>query len=286
LLASLPPNYTKYKAYQGKGLAEIAEMARGDGLPPMSPGTVEVYAHHLSALFNYAIQKGVVETNPAARLSTGAHRPASSRVPFNVEELNSLWSNLPGWSGGGKTGRHWVPLIGCWSGMRLGEIVWLSVADIQNVDGVDAFLLTPQDDRRLKTRGAQRIVPIHKELKRLGLMKHVEAIRERNGVRLFPDLPGEDQTHCVDMFQKRFSYMLRGKVEVRRGVSFHSFRHGFRDALREAGSTIDVTRALGGWARAGGIEERYGQGTRPRTLSIWMDKIDFPGVSISHLFSR
>ena len=66
-------------------------------------------------------------------------------------------------------------------------------------------------------------------------------------------------------------------------VSFHSLRHGFRDALREAGVPIDATRALGGWARSGGIEERYGQGTRAATLAHWMAKVDFPGLDLSPL---
>lgn len=79
-----------------------------------------------------------------------------------------------------------------------------------------------------------------------------------------------------DLFQKRFSYLLKSTLKIdERGVSFHSFRHGFRDALREAGVPIDATRALGGWARSGGVEERYGQGTRPSTLARWMAKVSY-----------
>jgi integrase len=103
--------------------------------------------------------------------------------------------------------------------------------------------------------------------------------RERGEVHLFPDLPGKDQGHVADLFQKRFSYWLRQELGINvPGVSFHSFRHGFRDALREAGVPIDATRALGGWARSGGVEERYGQGTHPATLARELTKVRYDGL--------
>ncbi len=282
LLAALPRNYTKLEEFRGKGLKEVAKLAKGKGSTPLSQGTVQVYAHHLSAFFNYAVQKGIIEHNPASRLMAGQVKEASSRLPFNGDELKKLVAELPAWSGH-RPGRYWVPLLGLLSGMRLGEIVWLHVDDVQTADGIDAIVLRRTDDRSLKTRGAARVVPIHAELRKLGFMK-VVADRRQAGGRLFSDLEGDSQTHCVDLFQKRFSYFLRTKIGVRKGVSFHSFRHGFRDALRNAGSPIDVTRALGGWARGGGIEDRYGQGARPAVLSHWMDKVAYPGLDLTGLY--
>ncbi len=283
LLAGLPRNYNKRKEFIGKTLREVADLAKSLGAPLISQGTVQVYAHHLSAFFNYTVQKGIIEHNPALRLIAGHVKEASPRLPFTSENLRTLFAVLPEWAHNGRGGRFWVPLLGLLSGMRLGEIVWLSVDDIQTVDGVDAIVLRRTDDRSLKTRGAARIVPISAELKRLGFMKFVET-KKKAGGRLFSDLEGTDQKHCVDLFQKRFSYLLRTKIKVAKGVSFHSFRHGFRDALRNAGSPIDVTRALGGWARSGGIEERYGQGTRPAVLAQWMDKVVFKDLDLSHLY--
>ena len=67
-----------------------------------------------------------------------------------------------------------------------------------------------------------------------------------------------------------------------RGVSFHSFRHSFRDGLREAGVPSDATKALGGWARSGAVEERYGQGTRPATLARWLAQVKYPGLVLPY----
>lgn len=282
LLAALPRNYNKLTEFRGKGLRELAELAKSSGATLLSQGTVQVYAHHLSAFFNYAVQKGIVEHNPASRLMAGQQKEGSSRLTFNDDELKRLLAELVGWAGNRRGGRFWAPLVGLFSGMRLGEVLWLQTDDFQTVDGVDAVVLRRTNDRSLKNRGAARTVPIHAELKRLGFMKFAED-RKRTGGRLFIDLPGDDQKHCVDMFQKRFSYMLKQKVGVRAGVSYHSLRHNFRDGLRNAGSPIDVTRALGGWARGGGIEERYGQGARAAVLSQWMDKVTYPDLDLSHL---
>nr|WP_255607877.1 tyrosine-type recombinase/integrase [Ancylobacter sp. Lp-2] len=168
--------------------------------------------------------------------------------------------------------------------MRLGEIVTLKVADVAEKDGVKCFVLRREVDRRLKTPGAERVVPVHPELIRLGILRHAEAMKAKGAEGLFPDLPGEGQDQIADVFQKRFAYWSKTTLGVNApGTSFHSFRHGFRDALREAGSPIDATRALGGWARSGGVEERYGQGTRPKTLAEVMARVKFEGVDLSHL---
>jgi hypothetical protein len=54
-----------------------------------------------------------------------------------------------------------------------------------------------------------------------------------------------------------------------------------REGLREVGVPSDATKALGGWARSGGVEERYGQGTRPATLARWMAKVEYPALDLA-----
>lgn len=282
IVAALPPNYTKNRKFKGKALREIGELAQSGGAKRLSAGTVEVYAHHLSAFFNYAIQKGIIETNPASRLVPKSAKTANGRVPFDAAELNRLVAALPAWSGTWAGGRFWLPLIALFSGMRLGEIIWLKRGDVRSVDGVIAFVLEPTDDRSLKTKGAARVVPVHPALVQVGLTAFLSRLKHPSE-RLFADLPGETQQHAVDLFQKRFSYWVGKQLKVRDGVSFHSFRHCFRDATRNAGIPIDAIRALGGWGRGGAIEERYGQGTRPSVLADWMAKITYPDVDFSQI---
>lgn len=278
-IAALPPNYRKYKLFEGKSLREIGEINAKRGGAKLVRGTVEVYAHHLSAFFNYGISKGIIETNPATRLLAGAGAPTARKPVFDADELKRLLTSLPAW-GENSPGRRWLPLIALFSGMRLGEIIWLRHSDVRKVDGVTCFVLVPMDDRTLKTEGSERVVPVHPMLVKLGLLDEIGQATDVDA-RIFRDLPGDDQRHAVDLFQKRFSYFLRTDVRARKGVSFHSFRHNFRDAIRHAGVPIDVTKALGGWGRGSGIEDRYGQGTRASVLAGWMAKIEYPEIDLT-----
>ncbi|MBB1250577.1 DUF6538 domain-containing protein [Rhizobium sp. G21] len=285
MIAHLPTNYTKYREFTGKSLREISEMAAKSGRRLLARGTVEVYAHHLSAFFNFAIQKGLCETNPAMRLTPKIGTTQSERLPFNMEELNRLVSHLSSWCGDQRGGRFWLPLIALYSGMRLGEIIWLTRADIQVVDGVTAFVLSRTDDRSLKTKGAARVVPVHPVLITLGFASLIEGSVPATG-RLFSDLSGKTQKQAVDHFQKRFSYWLKTHIKVRNGVSFHSFRHTFRDATRDAELSIDAVRAIGGWSRGSGIEERYGQGAKISKLAEWMAKVRYPELDLTSVMKK
>ncbi|MFC3208338.1 DUF6538 domain-containing protein [Aquamicrobium soli] len=281
LLASIPANVSKLKAYaKCKTLRDIAALAATRSDRKMAVGTVRVYTHTLSSFFNWAINKGLLAVNPAVRMAPAKGAAEVSRRPFTVKEMNTVVAGLGEWSDSGAlSGRWWVPLIAIFSGMRLGEIVSLTVDDVGVRDGVECFILRKTGDKSLKTQGSERFVPIHPELVRLGILQRVAMVRERSGSRLFPDLPGDNQAELSDLFQKRFAYWQKKVLGIDQpGVSFHSFRHGFRDALREAGVPIDATRALGGWARSGGVEERYGQGTRPATLARWMAEVKYDGL--------
>jgi putative transposase len=66
-------------------------------------------------------------------------------------------------------------------------------------------------------------------------------------------------------------------------TSFHSFRHCYRDALREADISQERVRALGGWTAKGGAEEIYGGGHRASTLAREIEKIGYPGLDLSRL---
>jgi len=69
-----------------------------------------------------------------------------------------------------------VPLIGLYSGMRLGEIIQLYVVDVKLEDAIYYFNVTPSpsdetgpDVKSVKNLSSIRIVPVHSELIKLGL---------------------------------------------------------------------------------------------------------------------
>ena len=86
-----------------------------------------------------------------------------------------------------------------------------------------------------------------------------------------------------DPFSKWFRRFLMNAGAARKGTSFHSFRHCFRDALREANAPLERVRAIGGWADTGGSEAIYGKGFTPSTLAKEVAKVKYKGLDLSHL---
>jgi integrase len=233
IICSLPPNATK--RLPGLSLEQAVATAREKGLPPLHSKTATKYVNNLSALFNWAEYEEYVERNPARRLgAVGAPlRAVKGRVGFDIDQLNRIFRApfyLDATMQSSRGGRFWVPLLGLWTGMRLGECVQLRTGDIARVDGVDVILVRRDEegDKRLKTAASERIVPVHSELKKIGFLKFVETTRAIDEMRLFPELPKSKAGYYSDPFQKWFSRFLL-KIDAKTSkTSFHSFRHCFR----------------------------------------------------------
>jgi integrase len=141
--------------------------------------------------------------------------------------------------------------------------------------------------KRVKTTAGHRFMPVHPELKRIGFLEHVAAVRRSSpaGARLFPELPVARTGYISDNFSKWFARFLDHLGIDDRRKGFHSFRHTFRDALREAEIPQDRVRELGGRS-SGSTEDDYGSGTRPSTLAREIAKIRYEGLDLRGLYPR
>lgn len=303
-LMQLPPK--SRDKYPNTPLADIPARARADGLAPMSKKTANKYIDFMGAAFEYARSRlDWITRNPAEGLRFKLKRSDTEKYrPFTIDQLNKIFSaplytgcanpdrgyHQPGNRIPRESGRYWVPIIALFTGMRLNEICQLDAADIGKVDGVDVIHVREESEtaklgennKRLKTEAANRVIPIHPELKKLGLLKLVEKRRKRGERKLFPDLRIGGDQYYSDAFQKWFSRFL-GKVGVKdRRISFHSFRHTFRDATRRAKIDVEIVNALAGWA-ANTMSERYGQSGQVRRLAREIAKISYPRLSFNHL---
>jgi hypothetical protein len=104
------------------------------------------------------------------------------------------------------------------------------------------------------------------------------------------EIEPDAQGYALGSFSKWFNDKRRflGKLGIAgTGVSFHSFRHNYRDALREADISLERVRALGGWRRdSSGEEARCGKGLVASTLYKEIKKVAYPGLDLSHLYVR
>jgi integrase len=228
----------------------------------MNPGTVRYYSSLLKALLSVAFDSGMIKSNPAigVKLDRPKKAPKASRVAFALEDIRVILERLPT-----EGNYHWIPLVGLYTGMRLEEICQLAPEDIKEETYRDAHGKTRKvsviyatdegDNQGLKNAGSRRKVPVHAELVKAGFVDYVKA---QSGPRIFPGLKANKAGREGANASIWFGKFLREKCEITdpRKV-FHSFRHLFKDVLREHGVQEQVSDALTGHTN-GSVGRTYG----------------------------
>lgn len=289
-LLKLPSNYMKSKEMQGKGVKEA--LAANTGGPALAPKTSSKYFQNLRAFLNWCVEEEYLTGMPGAKLKLAGLSKAEAqeaRYPFSPAQLEAIFQSpqFTGHKSAGRRaepgdmvirdGRFWVPLVGLYSGLRLGEIVQLLVTDIKEYEGIPYFAIERNEgeDKQLKTASSRRDVPVHPLLIELGLLQHVETQRTANPKgRIFPDIePGSDGYYSHN-FSKAFSRYLNAiKVKTRK-TSFHSFRHNFKDALVMGGVEESRRRALMGHSDDG-VHGSYGSKLPIPVLFEAIQKVEY-----------
>jgi hypothetical protein len=95
---------------------------------------------------------------------------------------------------------------------------------------------------------------------------------------LFWRIPVAATGYYSDVFGKHFSRLAK-KAGVEKGPVFHSFRHNFRDACRDARISNDIAFQFGGWTDTR-IGNRYGSGYRMSDLLQELRKIRYPTIQV------
>ncbi len=308
VLMKLPKNASQ--RFPGMSLDDAAKAADAQGLERLGVAAINNYLHNLSALFKWGVEGWRVTRNPAVGLALPDDRDEQSiKQPFSTEHLRAIFDaplytgcqdDEEGYAKPGpnviRRGRFWVPLLSLWTGMRLGECCQLHVEDVTEIEGTPVILIEASgepggddaDRKRVKTEAGKRFVPVHPELTRMGFLSFVEGARKEGRKRLFPELKPDSLGYHSGVFSKFFNDKRRflGKLGIAgQGVSFHSFRHNYRDALREADISLERVRMLGGWSKeSGGEEARYGKGLLARTLMAEIEKVVYQDLDLKHLY--
>jgi len=301
LLESVPSNASK--KFAGMTYREVVKSPKAKELPKKAPRTINKEIETLSTLFGYAAARREITWNPANKLQLKIKKNSNERLPYSADDLKAVF-NAPLYRGCvddelnyAKKGdciikrhRFWVPLIALYAGMRLNEICQLYVEDIKQDGGIDYIEIremredgSDADDKKLKNMSATRSVPIHSELKRLGFIEYVDKLREQGVDRVFPllKLTKSGYLRAVQRWHGRFlaSINLAG-----RSLCFHSYRHTFRDRLREAEVFPDYYNRICGWTESTSTAKHYGKGASIAKLHEQIEKVNYPDLDLSHLY--
>jgi integrase len=182
--------------------------------------------------------------------------------------------------------RFWVPLIALFCGLRQNEICQLATADVEDLDGITVIYVRKTHPwQKLKSKSARRYVPVHPELIRIGFLRYVSEIRSDQHVQLFPELKPDGRGYMSGIFQKRFNSFRRRVGIIDPDGVFHSLRHSWRDALREARITEEFAQILGGWKGVGQDKDYGSVGFSPKSRYQDLERVKFEGLDLSHLYA-
>ncbi len=240
-LLELPANYRQ--RFPGMWLLQAIEAnkARADPYPTLNATTInEKWLSHISTIMAWCEANTLLPNNVArgVKVDQGKGFKEPTRIAFSGDDLKRIFGT-PLFADPTTYGtRQWALLIALHTGARSSsEIARIKMTDIFQEQGIWVFNLEDAS----KNLRSKRLVPIHKALIELGLLRHVEQLRRIGATRLFPDWEPEDK---INRWFLR-TYLPAVGIKDSRKV-FHSFRHSLKTALARHGVNRDVSDLITG----------------------------------------
>lgn len=307
-LLRTPVNYRKF--FRGTTILEAIEANATAGRPTLSLNSINnKRLGNVDSFFEWCRRNKVIPVNPAHEIRVAAPKRGKKkkkRDPFSIEQLNRIFSaplftgcrDAWHWKEQGneiiRNHRYWLPILALWTGARQGELAQLLTSDVKMIENILCISITddesddddiPQHEKRLKNEDSKRDVPVHTELIKLGFLDYVEQQRKTEQFRLFPDCKlGADGSYSP--FSKHFRRFLDSRgIKTRQRLVFHSFRHTFQDAMREAEFTDSLQDAIAGRSDEHSRGD-YGKGYSVRVKQIAIEKIAYPSLDLSLILRR
>lgn len=236
----------------------------------------------IKALLSLAVDAGRLPAHPWTRLTVEV-KDAKKRRPFTHADLRLLFSgslyehgDLPEHRNAAAWAAYWLPLMGLYSGARLGELGQMAPADVADMNGIQALLIHEEvEGTTIKSEAGDRQIPVHPELVRLGFLEYVQAMREAGHAHLFPTLNNTSKGPSA-VFGKWFRLRL-DEVGITTGLkTFHAFRHTVRSELASMHVGQETTDAILGHAATGSTGATTYTHIRLQGMAEALARLKFP----------
>ncbi len=294
-LALWPRKAADIKVFDGLSFRKVIDANVAAGKPTISQKTINKYLSAVGSFAIWLLQNEFLEIDVMAGMYLSLDKREKKVFPYTADQLKTifgspLFATCIGDGQEHKPGnvairdwRYWLPWIGLYSGARLGEMAQLSTADVRQLHGVWVMHITEEGSplKSTKTTGSMRVVPIHSELVKLGLIEYHASIVARGEKQLFPEIkPDTRGFYSGDPSAFFNDYFRDIGVKVDKSVNFHSLRHGIADAFRSAGYMDEQFNMLIGHTKAT-TTGRYGilpEGILSERVKM-IESVEFPGLS-------
>lgn len=161
-----------------------------------------------------------------AKLTFAIEAKGENYEYFSQADLKNIFDNLPVLAENPL--EFWVVILGLYTGGRIGEIAGMHTDYVLEKSSLPVMRLAGT-----KTDASDRIVPIHKDLIKLGFLDYVESRRNANKILLF-DIAISQQNGPGAQASKFFT-RFKNKIGIEDDLKvFHSFRHTITDLMNQA----------------------------------------------------
>ena len=225
-ITQLSPNVRKYREGKDAGLVELASLSVASESVTLAPQTQARILKQMSQFLDWCVGEGELGANPWEALKVKDRPEVHPHGMLTDEQVSILL---------GAKGRvlHCALLFGLLTGMRSGEICGLMAEDFTAKGNLGRFVsIRPNAVRLLKSKAAEREVPLHTKLEQL-----LDTSLPQQG-RLFPTL-------SVDKVVKAYA-KLRIAYPNLTGTVFHSTRKWYITQCERTGVPEHYTATLVG----------------------------------------
>lgn len=238
----------------------------------------------LQALLNVAVDAGKLTVNPWAGLKIDTS-DSTKRLPWRTEDLKKLVVANNTRTDAGR----WLLPLGLYTSARIGELAQLELADIKQID--DVWCIEVHDrkteghqNRSVKTKAGERLIPIHQHLIDLGFLEFVKSAKVAGDRFLFPKFIQRGKRRPGDLAGLDFLKLREAAgVELDERFTFHSLRHNGRSMLAAAGINEQIIDKLVGH-ESGTVQGRYTHADTA-TLAAAVAKLDWTTLGLQQPYS-
>lgn len=277
-------------------LPALLKATEGTDSKTLTSGSVNKHLGSLAAVLRWAASNGYFDSDPSwSNPATGLKvqdrtQNGPKRLPYSADDLEIIFSfpifvrgERP--RGGAGDAAKWLPLLALYTGARVEELGQLLVSDIGKEADVSFIHINTLDEgKRLKTQTSHRKVPIHADLLRCGFLAYVKERSKTSNGQLFPELRPDKHGALTGNWSKWWGRYARSHGITDSRKVFHSFRHTFKTACRQAGLPKEIHDAITGHSSAD-VGDRYGEGYPVAVLARELEKVHYDGLDLARLYA-